>query len=231
MINSVRTNYLWPKIDTACQYVDEGVRAMAVWTHEVHPGETVYQIALDYNSSVPDIVRASGLPDANWVLPGQRLLIPSPDFAYPPAELAEWARLLYVAYAAPLSEMTAITQYVYQQTVWDDLEAKNVLYRISLDEMEHLDSIAQILKNLGFEPRYWITDGEPTYWDAGLVNYSLDPRSILEADIYSEQHAVNAYRELLTRIPDRFIHSRIAHILHEEQEHIKEFERLLARLK
>ncbi|MDA8443108.1 MAG: LysM peptidoglycan-binding domain-containing protein [Peptococcaceae bacterium] len=203
---------------------------MALWSHRVRAGETVYQIALDYNSSVPDIVRASGLPDANWVLPGQNLLVPSPDFAYSAAELHAWAKLLYVAYAAPLSELTAITQYEYQQVVWDDLEAKNVLARITRDEREHLNTLAQILKNLGYEPRYWIMDDAPVYWDACLIDYTPDPAAILAADIRSEQHAVNAYQQVLTQIPERFIRKRIAHILHEELAHIKEFERLLGRL-
>lgn len=203
---------------------------MALWTHQVKPGETLYQIAIEYNSSVPDIVRASGLPDPNWINPGQRLLVPGPDFNYSPAELASWVQLLYVAYAAPLSEMTAVAQYSYQQSVWDDLEAKNVLWRISIDEMEHLNTLAQIIKNLGYEPRYLVADGEPVYWDAALVNYSLDPLEILQADIHSEYHAVTAYRQLIAKIPDAFIKERITHILHEELGHIKEFERLLGKL-
>jgi len=188
-------------------------------------------LAVEYNSSIPDIVRASGLPDSNWIIPGQKLLIPSPDFAYPAEELAEWARLLLVAYAAPLSELTAITQYCYQQVVWDNLEAKEVLFRISLDEMEHLNTIAQILKNLGYEPRYWVMEGEPVYWNAVLVNYSTNPREMLESDINSEFHAVRSYRELINHIPDPFIKNRITHILNAEERHIRDFEGLLKRLR
>jgi len=200
---------------------------MALWTHQVRSGETVSQLAIEYKSSVPDIVRASGLPNPNWIIPGQKLLIPAPDFNYPKEELELWARLLYVAYAGPLSETTAITQYSYQQVLWDDIEAKEVLFRISLDEMEHLNSIAQILKNLGCEPRYWVVDGEPVYWDASLVNYAPDPREMLESDIHSEFHAVRSYRELINRIPEQFIKTRITHILNEEEKHIRQFESLL----
>ncbi|MCL4439813.1 MAG: LysM peptidoglycan-binding domain-containing protein [Firmicutes bacterium] len=203
---------------------------MALWTHDVRPGETLSGLAIEYNSSVPEIVRASGLPNPNWIIPGQKLLIPSPDFAYPREEINLWARLLLIAYAAPLSELTAITQYSYQQVVWDNLTAKEVLLRISLDETEHLNTIAQILKNLGVEPRYWVWEQEPVYWNAALVNYSTVPREILQADIHSEYHAVQSYRELINHIPERFIRGRISHILSEEERHIKEFENLLNNL-
>lgn len=203
---------------------------MALWTHQVRSGETLSQLAIDYKSSVPDIVRASGLPNPNWIIPGQKLLIPSPDFTYPQEEQDLWARLLYTAYAAPLSEMTAITQYAYQQVVWDDIEAKEVLLRIAVDEMDHLDTIAQILKNLGFEPRYWVIDGEPVYWSTALVHYSTIPREMLESDIHSEFHAVLSYRELINRIPEPFIKMRITEILHEEERHIRQFEALLKKV-
>ena len=203
---------------------------MAIWTHRVSSGETITRLAIEYNSSIPDIVRASGLPNPNWIVPGQNLLIPSPDFDYPEAQLFHWAELLFVAYAAPLSELTAITQYSYQQVVWDNLQAKEILFRISLDEMEHLNTLAQILKNLGFEPRYWVLEQQPLYWDAVLVNYSVDPLEMLEANIHSEYHAVESYRQLIEEVSEPFIKRRIAHILNEELGHIKQFESLLKRI-
>lgn len=203
---------------------------MGLWTHRVRPGDTIAQLALEYGSTVGAISEASRLPNPDKILPGQFLLIPIPDFNYPFEEKVQWARLLYRANSAPLSELTAITQYSYQQVVWDNLEGKRVLLRISLDEVDHLNTIAQILKNLGFEPRYWVMDGQQAYWDTGLINYSTNPVEILEADIHSEYHAVTAYRELINSVPNPFIQQRITHILHEEERHITEFERLLKKI-
>ncbi len=204
---------------------------MAVWTHTVRTGDTISRLAQEYRSTVKAITSANAISNSRKIVPGQQLLIPGAEFAYPPEERARWAKLLFTANSAPLGEMTAITQYSFQRVVWDNLEAKKLLLDIARDEMAHLDTISQILNNLGFEPRYWVVEPQGAYWNAGYINYSKTPQEMLEADIHSEYHAIKAYQELIASVSDPFIQHRIGHILKEEEEHARRFEQLLNKLK
>jgi murein DD-endopeptidase MepM/ murein hydrolase activator NlpD len=44
--------------------------------YTVQPGDTLLSIALRYNLTLSDIVLANNLPDANFIFPGQQLLLP-----------------------------------------------------------------------------------------------------------------------------------------------------------
>ncbi len=46
-------------------------------TYHVHPGDTLYRIALGHQTSVRDIVRRNRIPNPNRIYVGQRLVIPS----------------------------------------------------------------------------------------------------------------------------------------------------------
>ena len=59
--------------------------ASADATVVVQPGDNLYQIAQRHGSSVADIVRANGLPAADVVYVGQRLLVPSASGPLSPA--------------------------------------------------------------------------------------------------------------------------------------------------
>jgi bacterioferritin len=204
---------------------------MAMWTHTVRTGDTISRLAKEYQSSVKAITSANGIANSHKILPGQQIVVPGPDFSYPPEELAQWAKLLFTANSSPLGEMTAITQYSFQSVVWDNLEAKKLLIEIARDEMEHLNTVSQILQNIGFEPRYWVVEPQVIYWNSSFINYSRSPQEMLEADIHSEYHAIKAYKELIAQVADPFIQHRITHILKEEEEHARRFEQLLKKIK
>ena len=204
---------------------------MAMWTHTVRTGDTISRLAKEYRSSVKAITSANGITNSHRILPDQQIIVPGADFNYPPEEKALWAKLLFTANSSPLGEMTAITQYSFQSVIWDNLEAKKLLIEIARDEMEHLDTVSQILKNLGFEPRYWVVEPQVAYWNSGYINYSRNPHEILEADIHSEYHAIKAYKELIAQVADPFIRHRINHILKDEEEHARKFEQLLRKIK
>ena len=46
--------------------------------HEVRPGETLYQIARQYSTSVREFCRLNNMTPDQIIYPGQRLLVPSP---------------------------------------------------------------------------------------------------------------------------------------------------------
>lgn len=194
---------------------------MTMWTHQVSPGETLSQLAIEYQSSIPDIVKASGLPNPNWIIPGRKLLIPGPDFAYTKAVKEKWTELLFEGYASPLSKLTSLTQYAYQYTVWNSGSCKEIIYAILHDELEHLNIIAQILMNLGVEPRYWSGCGKYAYWEAECINYSSNPAEMLECDLALESFVLERLTNISDTISDRLIKYKLAPIIRDEHKHQK----------
>lgn len=61
-------------------------------TYVVQPGDSLSAIAARYHIGVKDLVYTNGIPDANWIYVGQRLLIPGCSAGhkadYPPAAVA-----------------------------------------------------------------------------------------------------------------------------------------------
>ncbi len=70
--------------------------ASASEEHIVQPGETLSQIARFYGTTVADLQQLNGLPDANFVWYGQRLLIDASETAAPAPESAESYQLYTV---------------------------------------------------------------------------------------------------------------------------------------
>ncbi len=70
--------------------------ASASEEHIVQPGETLSQIARLYGTTVADLQQLNGLPDANFVWYGQRLLIDAGETAAPAPESAESYQLYTV---------------------------------------------------------------------------------------------------------------------------------------
>ena len=70
--------------------------ASASEVHIVQPGETLSQIARQYGTTVANLQELNGLPDANYVRYGQRLLIDAGETAAPAPQSAEVYQLYTV---------------------------------------------------------------------------------------------------------------------------------------
>ncbi|GBD08061.1 Muramidase-2 [Candidatus Thermoflexus japonica] len=62
-------------------------------THVVQPGETLFRIALRYGTTVEAIVQANNLINPDFIVPGQRLVIPT---AGTPAETPAGGERIYI---------------------------------------------------------------------------------------------------------------------------------------
>jgi len=62
-------------------------------THVVQPGETLFRIALRYGTTVEAIVQANNLVNPDFIVPGQRLVIPA---AGAPAETPTGGERVYI---------------------------------------------------------------------------------------------------------------------------------------
>ena len=68
-----------------------------------------------------------------------------------------FGKMLYDSYAGSYGELTAITQYVYENiTNEENKELRNVLMRVAMDEMHHLKILGELLVELGFIPYYMV---------------------------------------------------------------------------
>lgn len=130
-------------------------------------------------------------------------------------------KLLLDDYAGPVSEMTAITQYLHHHWVTDNPEVADLLDRISLVEMTHQDRLAVAMWARGVDPRYWSASG--VYWMASYVDYQYNVCDILRADINAELAAIVQYQRHIREIPDPEITELLQSIVVDETQHVRMF--------
>lgn len=138
-----------------------------------------------------------------------------------------YANLLLKDYAGVNSELTAITQYVYQD--FSNFESypdfAEVMDHIAMVEMRHLELLGKTIKLLGVNPEYRFNNN--TFWESKFVNYSTDIISMLNSNILEEQITIMNYKYHQNIIKDKYIKELIARIVEDEKVHIKCFEELL----
>jgi bacterioferritin len=152
----------------------------------------------------------------------------------------DYARLLYSAYAdGEASELVAITQYLYHSQTIPIEEISDSIKCISLVEMQHLDTIGDLIKELGSKPFFF--NSNEYFWSSGILAYvdkihdkgehDTSDRYIiclkLDMDIQGEVSAINQYELLYKNINDIYVRRILEKIISDEKTHIKIFQGLL----
>lgn len=136
------------------------------------------------------------------------------------------AMLLKEDYAGADSELTAITQYVFQNARMTEDEAfANAVLQIAIVEMLHLDMLADAIVTLGGSPRF---DDGRQYWGANHVNYAMNMKDILEANITDEKTAITNYEKHSAMTDNVSVKALLARIIEDEKLHQRFFEETLA---
>lgn len=155
---------------------------------------------------------------------------------YPEVKVEEenkyYATLLLEDYAGINSELTAITQYVYQDF---DLfkeypEVSEALARIAVIEMRHLELLGKTIKLLGIKPEYKYQSNYPPcikFWNSSFVNYDTYIIYALNSNIIQEEIAIKNYKYHLNIINDKYVKELIRRIILDEEVHIECFKKLL----
>jgi bacterioferritin len=147
---------------------------------------------------------------------------------YPPIKVLEpnieYALILHDALAGRVSEMTAITQYLYHH--WDMgetlEETSQLLEDISIVEMEHMEILAELIVLLGGTPIYH--DSICGMWSPEYVEYlPQTPLRQLIADIEAEKAAIDIYRYQIAIIHDPYIQAILKRIIRDEEVHLSLF--------
>jgi bacterioferritin len=133
----------------------------------------------------------------------------------------EYAEILMNDYSGIVSEMTAINQYLYHHYVINEEDVMEILEKISINEMLHLEILAELIKKLGGNPVY--RDSNNTYWNGTYVYYGNNICDQIKMDLKSEYDAINNYKKDLEVIKDPYIQEIIKRIILDEEIHTKLF--------
>lgn len=138
-----------------------------------------------------------------------------------------YAKLILKDYAGIISELSAVTQYIYH-SIYLSKEypyISKVLKKISIVEMHHLDILGELIMELGISPKYGvIKKNKFTYWSSKYINYENTLKSMIYADITSEKDAIINYNKHLSQIDDTYIKEIIERIIIDEECHLKIFQ-------
>lgn len=143
-----------------------------------------------------------------------------------------YAHLLLEDYSGENGELTAITQYIYQNfNIFKEYPyLAHILSKIARTEMMHLELLGKTIKLLGLEPKF-ITNNKYlkkyNYWNSSYINYENNIINILQANILSEKIAIKNYRNHISLIKDKYIRNLLYRIIEDENKHLNCFKILL----
>ena len=134
-----------------------------------------------------------------------------------------FGKMLYDSYAGSYGELTAITQYVYENiTNEENKELRNVLMRVAMDEMHHLKILGDLLVELGFIPYYM--GSRNNKWCSDRVKYKFNSvEEMLKYNIQTEKIALKEYERLIQNTEDKCIKDVLSRIIKDEENHIRIF--------
>lgn len=145
-----------------------------------------------------------------------------------------YANLLSEVFAGSVSEETAVHLYFYQHLILEEdyAEISNILEKISIVEMHHLELLGQTIRLLGGNPIFGVNKNrEVIYWNGNNVNYNQNIQDILKIDMDAEKEAIKNYEYALQVIQDKFVQELLERIIEDEKTHLQIFENLYQKLK
>lgn len=142
-----------------------------------------------------------------------------------------YANILYNDLAGENSELTAITQYLFQNlNMIEYKETTKIMLSIAIEEMHHLEILGQIIKKLGGTPYLMGNDGK--YWTSANLRYDTsDIETVMKYNIASERNTIEGYRKAMLYTNNRTIRSIFERIIIDEKTHIRIFENILYDIK
>lgn len=145
-----------------------------------------------------------------------------------------YANLLMPAYAGKISELSAIMQYLYQNTILEftDEALATCLKRIAMIEMKHYKMIAQLIFCFGGDPKLLVKDSNKSqYWIGCYPSYEKNIIPLLCCNIQGEQQAIDDYSRIAKQINDQKAVKVIERIILDEQNHLKLMQAFLEKYK
>lgn len=135
-----------------------------------------------------------------------------------------YAYLLQQDYAGVVSEMTAISQYVYNHIILEPKygEVAELFEKISMAEMEHMEALGEAILAFGGDPRIGVPSKKQAYryWKGSYVAYNKRICTILNEAIKGEKKAITNYMKHRRMIKEPQTRALLTAIIADEKKHI-----------
>ena len=154
---------------------------------------------------------------------------------YPPIRVKKknprYAQILARSFAGQYSELTAVSNYIYQSIITSDefRSAADTFECIAICEMRHFDMLGKLILLLGDEPRLRvrIPGNRSRYWSGSYTDYETEIVKMIRNDIRGEEDAIKDYRSAVNKIDDDWIVDVLERIILDEKHHINMLESLI----
>lgn len=128
-------------------------------------------------------------------------------------------------YAGLVSELSAVTQYVYHQLNAKDegfYQLAQVLLSIAKVEMRHLDLLGSTLCQLGGSPQFiYEQRGRLHHWNAGMIDDLRSAKAMVQSDLLLERKTIAAYEHQSAMVSQSAVKAVLDRIILDEELHVK----------
>lgn len=179
--------------------------------------------------------RASQLVDSCNFMSVKPIMMELP---YPSIQVREenqaYANLLTIDYCGSGSELSAIVQYINNESrlSLQRCASAKIILGIAMAEMIHLQKLGQLILLLGgnvdFVARH--RDGKARMWTPQYIAVNQTEREMLMSSIESEKAAIDQYWMHVKRIDDEFVKAVLVRIIQDEEYHIMMLQALVSEL-
>ncbi len=134
--------------------------------------------------------------------------------------------MLYDDFSGEEGELTAITQYIYEHIEFKcESQISNILLKIAIEEMRHVEILGEIIKKLGGKPIY--INSQKQYWTSENVKYNFSNLDeMLEYNVKAEEKAIEGYKKAIIYTNNMYLKNVFERIILDEQKHKEIFMKL-----
>lgn len=150
------------------------------------------------------------------------------ELPYPPIQVREknqaYANLLSMDYCGPVSELSAITQYINNENRLSSEKCPiaRSLLGIAIAEMIHLQKLGELINLLGGRIDFMARqqNGRVRVWTPEYLTLPDHAAKMILADIESEKMAINQYQMHIKMMDDDYVNAVLLRIIKDEEYHI-----------
>ena len=150
------------------------------------------------------------------------------DLPYPPVRVRErnldYADLISVSYCGMISEMSAVMQYINNESRMfsERCAMSRTILGMAMAEMTHMQILAELISLLGGNVCYASkqSGGQQWMWSPQCLTLPEKVGEMLQADLEREIATIEQYNMQIRMIRDEYVNAVLNRIVQDEQYHI-----------